>query len=142
MRKILTFEAFVPKNIDKRAEDLKKMQAKDLKEYDEFVKKLSKNLTAIQDKKSVDGKEQLFIDIIKNNIIKNDVKEYPFRIFLLKDDKYMFEYDWKTEFLMCSYNRVWEVFESKFNMSYQEWQQFMTDQIETHFKFKPYTINA
>ena len=137
MKRLLTFEAFVPKNIDKRAEDLKKMQAKDLKEYEEFVKEFSKNLSLIQGKTSVDEKEQLFIYLIKDCKIKLDQQNNPFIIFMFKDDEYMFEYDWKNDALWCSYDRVWSFFIDKFNMSYETWAQFIADQIEIHFNFRP-----
>ena len=139
MKSILNFEAFVPKNIDKRSEDLKKIQAKELQDYENFVKEFSKNLSLIQSKKSVDEKEQLFIDFIQDCVIKLDQNEYPFSIFMFKKDKYMFEYDWKNDTLWCSYDRVWSLFESKYKMSYQSLQQFIADQIETYFKFRPST---
>ena len=133
---------FIPKNIDKRAEDLKKIQVKDLKEYDVFVKGFKQNLDLMKDKTSDGPKEQLFIDLIQDCDIKLDQNEYPFRIFLFKNDKYMFEYDWKIDEFYCSYDSIWKVFESKFNMSYQEWQHFISDQIETYFKFRPSTTFA
>ena len=141
MKRLLTFEAFVPKNIDKRAEDLKKIQAKELQDYEDFIKKFSKDLSLIKNIKSEDPKEQLFIDLIQDCDIRLDQTEYTFRIFMFKDDQYMFEYDWKNSFLWCSYDRVWTIFfsKSKYNMSYQSLQQFISDQLEIHFKFRPFT---
>ena len=130
---------FVPKNINKRADDLKRIQAKDLKEYEEFIKEFQQNLDLMKDKTSDDPKEQLFIDIIQDYVIKNDRVEYPFRIYLFKNDEYMFEYDWKNDTLYCSYHKVWSVFRDIFAMSYETWQQFITDRVETYFKFRPYT---
>ena len=130
---------FVPKNIDKRACDLKRIQAKELQDYEDFVKEFSKNLTAIQDKKFINEKEQLFIDLIQECEIKTDQQKDPFRIYLFKDDEFMFEYDWKNDILYCSNDRVWSVFVSKFNMSYETWKRFIADQVETHFNFRPST---
>ena len=140
MKRILNFEAFVPKNIDKRAENLKRIQAKELQDYEEFVKEFKKNLDLMKDKTSDGPKEQLFIDLIQDCVIQTDQEKDPFRIFLFKDGQYMFEYDYKTDYLWCSYDGVFAVFISKFNISYHEWQQFITDQIETYFKFRPSTI--
>ena len=147
MEKILKIKTFVPKNIDKRAEDLKRIQAKDLKEYDVFVKEFQQNLKNVKYKTSVDKKEQLFIDMIKDCDIKLDQNKYPFNILLFKDDsklscetKVMFEYDWKNETLWYSHSRVWSVFRDNFKMDYQQYQHFITDQIETHFNFRPSTI--
>ena len=128
---------FIPKNINKRVEDFKRMQAKELKEYEEFVKEFSKNLNLLKGKKSIDEKEQLFIDLIQDCVIKLDQQKYPFIIFMFKDDDFMLEYHWKNAFLWCSYDKVWKVFESKFNMSYDTWRRFIADQIETYFKFRP-----
>ena len=141
MEKILKIKAFMPKNIDKRAEDLKRIQAKELLDYEEFIKEFQQNLKNIKNIKSEDSKEQLFIDLIQDCDIKTDIVEYPFIIFLFKGDKFMFEYNWKIDKIYYSYNRFWSVFESKLNMSYDTWQRFMTDQVETHFNFRPFTTD-
>ena len=130
---------FIPKNINKRAEDLKRIQAKELQEYEDFITEFKQNLDLIKGKTSDDPKEQLFIDLIQDCDIKSDQTEYPFRIFLPKDEKFMFEYDWKNSFLCCSYHKIWSVFRDKFAMSYLECQRFITDQVETHFNFRPFT---
>ena len=128
----------MPKNIDKRAEDLKIIQAKDLKEYEKFVKEFQQNLDLMKDKTSDDPKEQLFIDLIQGC----DIKSYQYNqlyIFMFKDDEYMFEYDWKNDALWCSNARVFSVFRDTFKMNYQECQHFISDQVETLFKFRPST---
>ena len=51
----------------------------------------------------------------------------------------MFKYDWKDDLLWFSYDKVFMVFKSKFIMHYLEWQRFILDQVETHFKFRPST---
>ena len=130
---------FIPKNINKRVENLKKMQAKELLDYEKFIKEFSKNLTTIQGKTSVDEKEQLFIDLIQNCVIKTYQIEYPFKIYLFKDDEFMFQYDWKNDTFWYSYDRVWSVFRDTFKICYQECQRFIADQVEIHFKFRPST---
>ena len=130
----------MPKNIDKRAEDLKRMQAKELKDYEKFVNEFSKNLNLLQGTTSIDEKEQLFINLIQDCDIKLDQQKYPFSIFMFKDDKRMFEYDWKKDTLWCSHSRVWIVFRDTFKMNSQERKHFISDQVETHFKFRPSTI--
>ena len=142
MKRLLTFEAFVPKNIDKRSEDLKRMQAKELIDYEVFIKEFSKNLSLIQGKTSVDEKEQLFINLIKDCDIKLYQQNNPFSIFLLKDDAYMFQYDWKNDILWCSNARVWTVFKGTFKMDYQQYQHFIADQIDTYFNFRPSTTRV
>jgi hypothetical protein len=139
MKKILTFENFVPKNIEKRAKDLEIIQAKELKEYEAFVKDFEHNLELMKDKKSDDPQEQLFIDLIKDCSIKTDQEKYPFQILLFKDDKWMFKYKWKIDEFLCQYDRVWKFFKSKFNISYQNWKDFIKDMLEKYFKFRPST---
>ena len=135
------YKMFIPKNIEKRAEDLKKIQAKELLDYEEFVKEFSNNLALLKGKTSIDEKEQLFIDLMKDCVIKTDRAEYPFKIFLFKDNEFMFEYDRKNDVLYYSINRVYSVFTDIFAMSYETWKRFIADQIETHFKFRPSTTN-
>ena len=136
MKRLLTFEAFVPKNLDKRSEDLKKMQAKELQElqeYENFVMEFSKNLAILKGKTSKDEVQQIFIDLFKGCDIKIDHIEYPFMLFLFKDGKYMFQYDWKNDYFWCSRANVLSMFETKFEMSYQDFAMFITSQIEIYF---------
>ena len=135
---------FVPRNIDKRAKDLEIIQSKELKEYKAFIKEFQHNLSLIKDKTSndpdlINPQEQLFIDFIKDCTIKLDQVKYPFIIFLIQDDKYMFYYDWKNDKFWCHYDRIFSVFESKFNIEYQNWRDFMLDMVKEHFKFRPST---
>ena len=132
---------FTPKNINKRVEDLKIIQAKELQDYKEFVKEFSNNLSLIQGKTSDDEKEQLFIDLIQECEIKTDQQKYHFGILLVSGvTNVIFKYDWKNNILYCSNDRVWSVFAFKFKMPYEAWQCFITDQVETHFKFRHSTI--
>ena len=130
---------FIPKNIDKRAEDLKKIQAKELLDYVKFLKEFQQNLALLKGKTSIDEKEQLFIDLIQGCDIKLDQYKHHFIIFIFKNDEFMFEYYWKNDEVCCAYDNIWSIFKSKFNMSYKELNIFITDQIETHFKFRPST---
>ena len=73
---------FIPKNIDKRAEDLKRIQAKELQDYEKIINDFQKNLKNIKNIKSEDSKEQLFIDFIQDCDIKLNQHKYPFIIFI------------------------------------------------------------
>ena len=130
------------KNIEKRAKDLEIIQAKELKEYEAFVKEFQHNLALLKDKTSNDPMEQLFIDLIKDTEIKLDQTAYPFSIFLLQNNKWMFEYDWKNDKFWCHYDRIWSVFKSKFNIQHQNWKDFIIDMVEEHFKFRPSTTGT
>jgi hypothetical protein len=144
---------FIPKNIDKRAKDLEIIKAKELKDYEAFIKEFQHNLKLMKGKTSndldlINPQEQLFIDLIKDCQIKLDQTEYPFCIFLMKneslfkDDKWMFKYKWKNDEFWCHYDLVWLVFESKFDMRYYIWKDFISNTLEKHFKFRPSTTFA
>jgi hypothetical protein len=136
MLRLLTFESFIPKNIEKRTKDFEIKHAKDLKEFEAFIKEFRHNLSLMKDKKSEDHMEQLFIDLIKDCSIKLDQEKYPFCIFLFDGNKWMFEYDWKEKLLWFDYNCIWEIFESKFNIDYQEFKIFILNMMFNYFKFK------
>jgi hypothetical protein len=128
---------FIPKNIEKRDKDLEIIKFKELQKFETFVKEFQHNLALLKDKTSIDPQEQQFIDLIKDCSIKTDQEKYPFSIFLIQDDKYMFYYNWKNDIFWCQYDRIWSVFESKFNISYQNWKDFISNMVEKHFKFRP-----
>ena len=101
-----------------------------------------KNLENIQGLKVSDEKEQLFIDLMFNLIIKKEQTKYPFRIFLVNDtNQILFNYDWQNDIFYCQYNRVWLTFKDKFNLDFQSLKQFIKSMVETHFKFKPATTD-
>ncbi len=135
MKRLLTF---VPKNLEKRAKDLEIIKAKELADYDNFMTSFQKNLTAMKGVISNDPKEQLFIDLMEDCHIKADQDKHPFYIIISKGTEYVFQYNWKNGYFYCSFNRVWSVFKPRFQMSYKDWQQFITDQVERHFKFQTF----
>lgn len=141
MKRLLTYESFVPKNIEKREKELELKNAKELADYNTFLINFKDNFEAIKDKKSNDPMEQSFIDLIKDCEIKLDQKVYSFQIFLMKDNKYMCEYDWKYDKFLYSYDNIWSVFESRFNISRQDYLQFIKNRVEAHFKLKTSTIH-
>jgi hypothetical protein len=132
MKRLLNFESFVPKNTDKRSKDKEKI-------YETFVKEFSINLEKIKTKTSNDPIEQLFIDLIKDCQIKLDQQKNPFRMYLFYDDKYMFDYNFEKEFFWCHYDRVWSVFNSKFKIQYEAFEEFISDMVEKYFNFRPYS---
>lgn len=141
MLRLLTFESFIPKNIEKRTKDFEIKHAKDLKEFEAFIKEFRHNLSLMKDKKSEDHMEQLFIDLIKDCSIKLDQEKYPFQILLFQDDIWMFEYNWKHYIFLYHSNKVWSVFKSKFNIDYQTHNQFIKNMIKKHFKIKTHATS-
>ena len=134
---------FIPKNINKRAEDLKRIQAKELADYEEFLKEFTNDLNDIKTKTSKGLEEQTFIDLIKNCTIKRDQTKYPYRIFLFNanENKFLFEYDFKHRFLWYTENIIRDIVKYKFNMSIQPYHEFIVEQFRKFFKIMPYVSN-
>ena len=91
-------------------------------------------------------KEQRFQELLSQIDIhqpKVDFGKYPNTIFWFdKNGKYFCEYDWKNGDFWFSYQNVWEVFRTEFNLNYQETMSFLNDQVEEHFKLKGVTTEA
>ena len=56
-----------------------------------------------------------------------------------KKDKVLFEYDKKNQYFWLSYDKIWSIFEDKFNLSYYETQQFIKEWLEVHLDRKGVT---
>lgn len=78
--------------------------------------------------------EKEFLNLWNGCTLKFDFEKYSQSIFLMKDGKYFFEQDFKRNYLWCSYNNVWSIFESKYGLEYNEIQSFIRDMVEQHFK--------
>ena len=127
---------FIPRNIDKRSKNLEIIQAK---KFQEFYINLEKIKLKTLNNNLFNPQEQLFINLIKDCQIKIDQEELPFRIFLFQDEKYIFDYSWKDNRFWFQKDHILTAFESKFNMSYHIFQDFIKDILEKHFKFRPFT---
>lgn len=76
---------------------------------------------------------------MNNCNIKIDQEKHHSKIKFLKNGNYMFQYNWKTDILWCSFDTVWSIFEQQFEMSYQDQQHFILDKVEKYFNFRPFT---
>ena len=91
-------------------------------------------LKEIKEQTEKPSKEQIFLDLWNGCTIKFDFEKYPEKIFLMKNDKVIFEQDHKNGRLWCNYNRVWLIFEKEFGMKYDDIQSFIKNMVEKHFK--------
>ena len=138
--KLHKFETFVPKNLEKRQEELKRMQEKEEKELNELASKLSKIIEGFKDIVVDDEKEQFFIDKFVNCKIKIDHKKYPNEIYFFdQSDKYLGEYDSKNMEFWISYNNIWSFLESNYNLNYNQVKDLTQAWVEEHFKLRPVT---
>ena len=56
-----------------------------------------------------------------------------------KDDKLYFEYDSKNDYLFCSYDNVWNIFEDKYGLNYQEIKDLLKDMLVGSFNMSETT---
>jgi hypothetical protein len=105
-------------------------------------------------------KEKLFLELIDGFQWRYDLDKYPHSIFAFKDDICVFEIDnseslnqrkiiacyrfglkqnLKNARIWFNYDRIWSIFESNFEMKYNDIQYFMVDMLEKHFKISETT---
>ena len=89
------------------------------------------------------GKEDLFLYLIEDLVIKIDKEKYPNSIFLFKNGEVWFEIykrqDEKNGNIWCSNKHYWLVFEREYGLNYTEIQELTKDMVGKHFKLKELT---
>ncbi len=118
--------------------DYKILKAEYKTQYTVLVEIFKNKLTALKYKSSDDTLEHVFINLIKDCYIGEDAYEHKHRIGLYnRINGFMLEYDLKSDTLKCSYYNVLMFFEKKCALPYTDWPEFILDQIEQHFNFRP-----
>lgn len=96
----MTFETFVPKNIEKHQADLDKINAEKPAKFQAFVKEFTANLKTLQGKHVADTKEQVFIDLMQNLVIDLEpLRKYAYSkyiIFMYRPENFKGEYPFYT----------------------------------------------
>ena len=96
-------------------------------------------MTTVQSN-TIETKELIFLDLVKDLERKEDRVKYPDRVLWFnKNGEGMFEHNEENGIMWCSITRVWSVFVSRFNMNYYDVQEFMNGMVEKHFKLKGVT---
>ncbi len=96
--------------------------------------------------------EKLMTDIVKPdktkemsdflfNMINGSVIQFTGdrEITYYKDNEWIIQQDYKNERLWVRYSLIWNVFEEKFNLNYNQIRNFIKDWIETNTKWKGLT---
>ena len=114
---------FVPKKLDDRSQELKKIKAKELQAYNTFLKTLQQNLSKLTllNKNSnlkLADIDTYFINMLQDCSIKIDHTNQPFNIYFFLEDKYIANYDYITNHFVVSYLEL-SKFEKTFQLSYQ-----------------------
>ena len=87
-------------------------------------------------------KEERFWQLF-NGVIKEDKEKHPDSIFsFTKEGEFLWQYNSKNKRCWMSWKSIWSVFETEFNMSYQETQDFTSSLLEKHFKCKGLTTGS
>lgn len=53
-----------------------------------------------------------------------------------KNNKWYFIYDRKSDYLCCSYGRVWSIFEEKYGLNYNEIEDLLKDMLKKYFNME------
>lgn len=142
-RSLLTFESFLPKNVDQRADKLQKMAAQQLQDFLKFVEQLQSNIAAVQGLQVADGTAQTFINLLQSLDCRIDQEMYPFCIYIYNaQDTFFFEYHWLDGDLYCQYHQVWAPLGSHLNYDYVSIQRYMQQQWQKYLQVKPTTVKA
>ena len=109
----------------------------------------------------MDEKDKLFLELIDGFEWKYDLNQYQNSLFGFKNDDCLFkiysegglnqkkiianyrfeiEQDFKNATFWFNYEKIWSVFESKFDMKYNDIQHFMKCMVEKHLKMKVCTL--
>ncbi|RTK94539.1 MAG: hypothetical protein EKK64_08295 [Neisseriaceae bacterium] len=128
---------FIPRNIKKRAKDYQLIKAKQQTEFETFLLKIPV-LEALQNVKTEDPMEQLFLSLMVGSDIKINVEALNLQI--LKDGNFLFQYDWQENILWFNYAKTYANFYDKFKMSAMGWNSFIRNQIEKYYNFRPISI--
>ena len=85
------------------------------------------------------AKEERFWQLFNSGVIE-DKEKHPDSIFsFTKEGVFLWEYNSKNKRCWMSWKSIWSVFETEFNMSCQEIQDFTSSLLEKHFKCKGLT---
>ena len=140
MKNLHTFETFVPRNIEKRQEELERRTALFNKELIKTSERLQHSVNLLKDVVTEYPQEQTFIDIFKNSAIKYDLEEYPESIFFMLNGEFLTEYNLKTKEFEYSHS-IYSIFNPEYSLQYNDIQTFIMHMVEKHFKIGLVTLS-
>ena len=83
--------------------------------------------------------ENLFLEFAVDLKIKIDEEKYPNHVFLFKNDECYFYFNLKNRRFYVEYDKIWSIFQSKFELNYIDIKSFMKYMLERHFKLMGFT---
>ena len=124
MFKLLTYEAFVPKNIQKRALDLEIKNAKEKAEFEKFSKVFQKNVDILQHLQVEDIREQIFINLFQNVKIIVNNNDFNLTVKLKKERiknqglSNIIQYDYKHDIIYLNIDIFENLYSIKDNLEH------------------------
>jgi len=141
MKRLLKFETFVPKNLEKRQEELKRLQEKEKRDLKELANKMQEIVKTFKDVVVEDRAEEWFVDQFAAAKIKTDNVEFPHKIYFFnRDDKYLGNYDFKDGYFWLSFPNIWSYFLLEYGYLYDQIKELTQRWIEKHFKLEQIKI--
>ena len=80
--------------------------------------------------------ENRLLEFLDGSSIKIDFKKHIDHIFLVKDNKILFDHDLENGYLWCNYELVWSVFEKEYSLDYDEIQLLIKNMMKRYFKLE------
>ena len=85
------------------------------------------------------GKKYLLLSMLDGCEVKLVDRHYGDSIFYVKNDKILFQQDTKNKYFYVRYEDVWSIFESKYNMKFEQIQTFIIDTLDEVVKLHGHT---
>lgn len=77
---------------------------------------------------------QRFWELVSGTEVKFDFKKYPRTLFGFRDGEYVWEFDFRNNYLWLRYSTVWSVLETEYSLDYDDVQALVKNVVEEHFK--------
>ena len=80
-----------------------------------------------------------FWELVSDTTLKFDFVRYPNTIFGFRDGKYVWEFDFRNNYLWLRHSTVWYVLETEYSLDYNDVQALVRSEVEEHFKCRGLT---
>src|SRR5690606_17537227 len=82
---------------------------------------------------------QRFWELVSATEVKFDFDRYPRTLFGFRDGEYLWEFDFRNNYLWLRYSTVWSVLENEYGLNYDDVQSLVKNEVESHFNCKEIT---
>jgi len=143
---LMKFESFVPKNLEKRQEELKRIKEREKIELKELALQLQKAVDKLKDVKNVDKKEKFFIEIFKNVKIQID-NNFTGEIIFIDNNQFsskgiLASYNVKDKIVYVSYYYIWEKIEMLFQLEHSIIEKILKNYLNKYFDIEVEYVEA